>query len=233
MSTPSPLPSAAGSTVRIDAPYSREQMVSHQLRTWDVLDEAILDAVRTLPREVFAPAGFRDVAYADIEIPLAHGQRMLAPKIVGRILQSLAVKPGERVLEIGTGSGYLTACLARLGAQVTSVEVFADLADAARRHLAAVGLAGPRVLEGDALAGGVPNETFDAIAITGSMPNYDDRFESLLRPGGRLFVVVGEGPAMDARLITRPKEGAREQRSLFETQLGALVNAARTEAFRF
>lgn len=232
MSTPSPLP-AAGSPVRIEAPFSREQMVSHQLRTWDVLDDAILDAVRSLPREVFTPADFRDVAYADIEIPLPHGQRMLAPKIAGRILQALAVRPGERVLEIGTGSGYLTACFARLGAQVTSVEIFADLADEARRHLAAVGLAGPRVLEGDAFAGAVPNETFDAIALTGSMPIYDDRFESLLRPGGRLFVVVGEGPAMDARLITRSKEGVREQRSLFETVLGALQNTARTEAFRF
>lgn len=213
--------------------YAREQMVSHQLRTWDVLDEGILDAVRSLPREVFTPPSSRDVAYGDFEIPLAHGQHMLAPKVIGRILQALAVKSGERVLEIGTGSGYLTACLARIGAQVTSIEIFDDLAETARRNLAAVGLAGPRIIEGDGLALAATGETYDAIALTGSLPIYVDRFESQLRPGGRLFVVVGEGPAMDARLITRPLAGGRTQSSLFETVLDPLVNAATVEPFRF
>src|SRR5512140_990884 len=129
------------------APYVREQMVSNQLRTWDVLDEGILDAVRSLPREPFVPAGWADAAYGDLEIPLSHGQHMLAPKIVGRILQSVGIHARDRVLEIGTGSGYLTACLARLGAQVTSLEIYDDLASAARRHLQAVGLDGPRVIE--------------------------------------------------------------------------------------
>lgn len=213
--------------------YAREQMVSHQLRTWDVLDEGILDAVRSLPREVFTPPAWRDVAYGDIEIPLAHGQHMLSPKIVGRILQALALKPGERVLEIGTGSGYLTACLARIGAQVTSIEIFDDLVASARRNLAAVGLASPRIIEGDALAGAAAGETYDAIALTGSLPLYQDRFEAQLRPGGRLFVVVGEGPAMDARLISRSNDGERTQRSLFETEIDALTNAATPEPFRF
>jgi protein-L-isoaspartate(D-aspartate) O-methyltransferase len=222
MNTPLTLPS-----------YAREQMVSHQLRTWDVLDDGILDAVRTLPREVFVPEAWRDLAYADIEVPLGHGQHMLAPKIVGRILQALLVRPGERVLEVGTGSGYLTACLGRLGAEVTSIEIIEALSTAARRHLDAVGLAGPRLLQGDALALASGAETYDAIALTASLPVYDARFEAMLRPGGRLFVVVGEGPAMEARLITRAADGTRTQQGLFETQLGPLQNALRIEAFRF
>jgi protein-L-isoaspartate(D-aspartate) O-methyltransferase len=216
--------------------YSREQMVSHQLRTWDVLDEAILDAVRTLPRETFVPEGYRDLAYADAEIPLPHGQHMLAPMIVGRALQSVAVQPKDRVLEIGTGSGYLTACLGRLGAQVTSLEIYADLSEAARRNLDAVGLAGPRLLQGDAFATASNGEQYDAIVITASMPVYDARFEAQLLPGGRLFVIVGEGPAMEARLITRPRAGdgaARTQQALFETQIDPLQNALRIEPFRF
>jgi protein-L-isoaspartate(D-aspartate) O-methyltransferase len=212
--------------------YAREQMVSHQMRTWDVLDDGILDAVRTLSREVFVPEGWRDLAYADVEIPLGHGQHMLAPKIVGRILQALLVQPGERVLEVGTGSGYLTACLARLGADVTSMEINESLSNAARRHLDAVGLAGPRLLQGDALAMASSRETYDAIALTASLPLYDARFEALLAPGGRLFVVVGEGPAMEARLITR-NLGERTQQGLFETRIDPLINALRTEAFRF
>ncbi len=215
------------------AEYVREQMVSHQLRTWDVLDAGILDAVRSLPRETFVPEAWRDLAYADIEIPLPHGQHLLAPKIVGRILQSIAVKPGERVLEIGTGSGYLTACLGRLGAQVQSLEIHEDLALAARRHLDAVGLAGPRVIHADGLAAASSQETFDAIVLTASLPVYDARFEAQLRPGGRLFVVVGEGPAMEARLITRDGSGGRTQRGLFETRIDALLNAPHLEAFRF
>ncbi len=214
-------------------PYAREQMVSHQLRTWDVLDEAILDAVRSLPRERFVPDSWRDLAYADIEIPLPHAQHMLAPKVVGRILQAVAVQPGERVLEVGTGSGYLTACLGRLGAQVQSLEIHEDLALAARRALDAVGLAGPRVIQADGFAAASAHETFDVVVLTASLPIYDARFEAQLRPGGRLFVVVGEGPAMEARLITRDASGGRTQRGLFETRLDPLVNAPRPDAFRF
>jgi protein-L-isoaspartate(D-aspartate) O-methyltransferase len=218
--------------MNIAAPYAREQMVSHQLRTWDVLDDAILDAVRTLPREVFVPESWRDLAYADVEIPLPHGQHLLAPKIVGRILQALKAQPGDTVLELGTGSGYLTACLARLGARVTSLEIHADLSEAARRHLNAVGLAGPQLVEADAFAYKTA-ERFDAIALTGSLPVYDDRFEAWLKPGGRLFVVVGEGPAMEARLITKSGDSERGQKGLFETKLDALQNAPRIETFRF
>lgn len=211
----------------------REQMVSQQLRTWDVLDDAILDAVRSLPRERFVPKGWQDVAYADVDIPLPAGERMLAPKVIGRILQALKVVPGEQVLEVGTGSGFLTACLARLGAHVQSVEVHAELMELARRALAAAGIAGPQLRRADIFTelDGAPR--YDAIAITGSLPVHDARFEAMLKPGGRLFVVVGEGPVMDARLITRTLGDGRAVESLFETQLPALINAPRTEGFRF
>lgn len=214
-------------------PYAREQMVSHQLRTWEVLDENVLETVRTLPRELFVPEDWRSLAHADFEIPLAHGQHMLPPKIVGRILQALAVRPGERVLEIGTGSGYLTACLTRLGAQVTSLEIHGDLCARARQNLAAAGMAGPQVIEADAFAWSAGGARFDAVAVTGSLPLYDPRFESLLEAGGRLFVVVGEGPVMEARLISRAEDGSRTQQDLFETRLDALANAPRPEPFRF
>lgn len=219
-----------------NATQVREQMVSHQLRTWEVLDDRILDVVRALPRERFVPEAWQGAAYGDLEIPLAHGQHMLAPKVVGRILQALAVRPGEKVLELGTGSGYLTACLALLGGQVTSYEIHADLADAARAHLAATSIPGgvPRVVTGDAFeAAAVISDRFDAIAVTGSLPVYDARFEALLQPGGRMFVVVGEGPAMEARLVTRSTGSSRNWQSLFETRLDPLLNAPRTEPFRF
>jgi protein-L-isoaspartate(D-aspartate) O-methyltransferase len=213
--------------------YVREQMVSHQLRTSDVLDDRVLDAVRSLDREIFVPEAWREVAYADIQIPLGHGQHMLTPRIAGRILQALLVKPGERVLEIGTGSGYLTACLARLGGDVTSIDIVEQFTLDARRHLNAAGLAGPRLVHGDALALASSAETYDAIAITASLPVYDARFEAQLKPGGRLFVVVGEGDAMEARLISRTADGQRTQTGLFETRLDPLRNAVRIEAFRF
>ena len=130
------------------AEYAREQMVSQQIRAWDVLDNGILNLFRRLPREHFAPAAYRDVAYADTSIPLAHGQHMLSPKLAGRILQALDVQPREAVLEVGTGSGFLSACLALQGAAVSSVEIFADLADQARRNLAAAGIPGVEITSG-------------------------------------------------------------------------------------
>jgi protein-L-isoaspartate(D-aspartate) O-methyltransferase len=215
------------------AKYAREQMVAQQIRAWDVLDERILNLFRELTREQFVPAAYRDLAYADTDIPLGHGQHMLAPKVVGRILQALKVQPHEQVMEVGTGSGFLSACLALQGAAVHSVEIFADLAEQARRNLAAAGIAKVQVVTGDALGMLAGPARFDAIVVTASLPVYDSRFEAQLKPGGRLFVVVGEGAAMDARLITIEASGQRRQESLFETVLDPLVNALRIEHFRF
>jgi protein-L-isoaspartate(D-aspartate) O-methyltransferase len=215
------------------AQYAREQMVAQQIRAWDVLDVAVLNLFRRLPRELFVPLEYRDLAYADTDIPLGGGQHMLAPKVVGRILQALAIQPGEQLLEIGTGSGYLSACLALQGARVTSLEIDATLAAQARANLTAAGIDGVDVVHADALAHLAGPARFDAIVVTASLPIYDSRLESQLKPGGRLFAVVGEGAAMDARLITLAASGQRRQVSLFETVLDPLANAQRIEHFRF
>ena len=215
------------------AEFAREQMVSQQIRAWDVLDETILDLFRRLPRETFVPAAYRDVAYADLPIPLAHGQNMLQPSVVGRLLQAVAVRHGERVLEVGTGSGFVSACLGTLGAQVRSLEIHEDLAAGARAALAATGIGQVEVVHADAFASVSGGAQYDVVVLTGSLPVHDARFESLLRPGGRLFAIVGDAPAMDARLVTLDGSGARRSESLFETVVAPLIGARRTDPFRF
>lgn len=213
--------------------YAREQMVAQQLRAWDVLDDSILGLFRQLPRELFVPAAWRDTAYADLEVPLAHGQHMLAPKVVGRIVQAVGVQAGERVLEVGTGSGFLTACLALRGGAVESLELHGDLAEGARAALASAGVTGTKVTHADvyALLDTLPH--YDVIVLTGSLPQQDPRFAALLKPGGRLFAVIGQGPVMQAQLISRSADGSLATQILFETVIDALVNAPRPEPFHF
>jgi protein-L-isoaspartate(D-aspartate) O-methyltransferase len=209
---------------------ARTQMLGQQLRAWEVLDDRVLRAFAETPRENFVPPEYRDLAFADTEIPLPHGQAMLAPKVEGRILQALQVEPIDEVLVVGTGSGYLTACLARLAKRVTSVDIFPDFATAAAPKLAACGIRNVELLTADALTLSYPGR-FDAIAVTGSVPTLDDHFVSMLRPQGRLFIVVGREPAMEARLITLQPNGTTTTESLFETVLAPLVNAERPEPF--
>src|SRR5579863_5569537 len=186
---------------------AREQMVEQQVRAWDVLDERVLATLRQVPRESFVPAAQRFRAYADAEVPLPGGQHMLRPSVVGRLLQALEPGPGRRALEVGAGSGFVTACLRAAGARVRSLELYADLADLAARNLAAFGMSDVEVVNADALNADT-GERYDAIAVTGSLPLYDARFERQLAVGGRLFVVVGEAPVMEARLIRRISESA-------------------------
>jgi protein-L-isoaspartate(D-aspartate) O-methyltransferase len=209
---------------------ARAQMLGQQIRAWEVLDDRVLDAIAQTPRERFVPEGYRDLAFADSEIPLAHGQTMLAPKIEGRLLQALQVEPTDEVLEIGTGTGFLTACLARLAERVYSVDIFPEFVDSARSSIAAVGVGNVELETADALQVDVTSR-FDAIAVTGSMPVLDDRFVRMLRPQGRLFVVVGRAPVMEARLITLLPTGGTTSQSLFETVLSPLINAERPEPF--
>jgi protein-L-isoaspartate(D-aspartate) O-methyltransferase len=210
---------------------ARAQMLGQQIRAWEVLDDRVLEAIAQTPRERFVPEAYRDLAFADTEIPLAHGQAMLAPKIEGRLLQALQVEPIDEVLEVGTGTGFLTACLARLAQRVCTVDIFPELVAAARANLAAAGLLGSVELEtADALQLDLQGR-FDAIAVTGSIPSLDDRFVRMLRPGGRLFVVVGRAPVMEARLITLLPTGSTTSQSLFETVLSSLINAERPEPF--
>jgi len=210
---------------------ARAQMLGQQIRAWEVLDDRVLRAIAETPRERFVPADYRDLAFADTEIPIGHGQSMLAPKIEGRILQALEIERVDEVLEIGTGTGYLTACIARLSEQVASVDIVPELVASARTRLAELELHNVEIEAADALAMDVPAGRFDAIAVTGSVPVLDEHFIRMLRPGGRLFVVVGRAPVMEARLVTMHADGTWTTASLFETVLTPLINAERPEPF--
>ena len=210
----------------------REQMIEQQVRAWDVLDEGVLEILRKVPRDRFTPEQQRFRAYADAEVPLPHGQHMLRPSVVGRLLQALELSGSEHVLEIGTGSGFITACLRTVAARVRSVEIFPALAEMARRNLDSSGLKDVEIVTADALQLDT-GARYGAIALTGSLPVYDERFERQLEIGGRLFVVVGEPPVMEARLIRRTGEGSWSSESLFETVVDPLVNARRLPEFRF
>ncbi|HEX7114045.1 MAG TPA: protein-L-isoaspartate O-methyltransferase [Steroidobacter sp.] len=208
------------------------RMIDSQVRTWEVFDEQVLEAMRQVPRDRFVPAEHAALAYVDAPIPLGHGQTMLPAKIHGRILQALALEPADLVLEIGAGSGYLTACLARLAARVRSLEIHPDLAQLARSNLlaAAINNAAVEVADGMQLA---EQGVYDAIAVTGSLPIYDERFQQALKIGGRLFVIVGEAPVMEAWKVTRIGEREWQREGLFETVVEPLVNAPRPSPFVF
>jgi protein-L-isoaspartate(D-aspartate) O-methyltransferase len=210
----------------------QEQMIEQQVRAWDVLDERVLGTLRRVPRAAFVPPAQRFRAYADAEVPLPQGQHMLRPSVVGRLLQALYPGAGTRALEVGTGSGFVAACLRAAGARVRSLELHAELASLAARNLAAFGKSDVEVVNADALAAD-SGERFGVIAVTGSLPVYDARFERQLEVGGRLFVVVGEAPVMDARLVRRISENAWATESLFETVIDPLVNAPRPARFSF
>ena len=211
---------------------AREQMVEQQVHAWDVFDERVLATMRRVRREDFAPAPFGDVAFADASIPLPHGQSMLPAKIHGRILQALATTPADIALEIGTGSGYLSACLGQLAARVRTLEIFPELAELARRNLFTAAVNNVAVEVADAMQFS-EQSAYDVIAVTGSLPLYDERFQQALRIGGRLFVVVGQAPVMEAWQVTRVGEREWQRVGLFETVVPPLVNAPRPSAFVF
>lgn len=216
----------------MDINFARQQMVRQQVRAWDVLDDDVLDVLAKVPREQFVPAGYEALAFADTEIPIGHGQAMMTPTIEGRVLQALDPSPTDEVLEIGTGTGFLAACLARLAGSVTSIDIHEDFLDTARANLEDSGLGDVELLCMDATAE-LPERQFDAIAVTGSIEVFDPRFVMALKPGGRLFVVVGKSPAMDALLVSRSGEDGWETRSLFETDLAPLVNGRLPPQFLF
>ncbi len=220
------------SLVNTNIEVAREQMVEQQVRAWDVLDPQVLAVLRKVRREAFVPAGFNNLAFADAPIPLGHGEVMLPPKVDGRILQALALKLTDTVLDIGSGSGFLAACLGRLAARVRSIEIHADLAELATRNLLEFAANNVVVEQGDATRL-TESERYDAIAVSSSLPVYDDRFEKALKPGGRLFIVVGEAPVMEAWQVTRTGASEWSRVSLFETSIPALVNSHRPSRFVF
>jgi len=217
---------------RMDIEKARFNMVEQQIRTWEVLDQNVLDLLFTVRREEFVPPEYKLLAFADLEIPIGDHQKMWAPKMEARVLQELQLVEGESVLEIGTGSGYLTALIARLGGRVTSVEFNPRLAAEAKAKLARAGIGSVELAVGDG-ARGWGDGTYDAIVLTGSTPVLPDRFIEQLAPGGRIFAVVGEPPVMLARLTRLVAPGALAKRILFETVLDPLTNAATPARFEF
>lgn len=207
-------------------------MIEQQVRAWEVLDAHILQTMREVRRELFAPERYRNLAFADAPLPLPEGQSMLPANVHGRILQALAIQPEDLALEIGAGSGYLTACMGRLAARVRAFEIFPALAELARRNVlaAAVNNAGIETADGMMLD---EQLAYDAIAVTGSLPLYDERFQRALKIGGRLFVIVGQAPAMEAWKVTRLGEREWRREGLFETIVDPLINAPQPPAFVF
>lgn len=209
----------------MDVELARHRMVQQQVRAAEVLDGAVLDALATVPRERFVPPAYRNFAFAEIEVPLAHGETMMAPRVEGLMLQALALTPRDRVLEIGSGSGFVTACLAQLATSVEGWEVHADLAADAAQRVAALGIRNAKVEQRDGHS--LPSDCgpYDAICLTGSVRVLDPSFLAALAPGGRLFAVVGQGPTMTARLYTRRGgRGVCSVATLFETVLAPLRN---------
>ena len=211
----------------------RFNMVAQQIRPWYVLDENVLDLLYKLKREEFAPAENREMAFVDMEIPLGHGQVMLTPKMEARILQELHIKKTDKILEVGSGSGYMTALLADRGAHVYSVEIIHELKAMAENNLKAHNIANVTVEQGDAAQGWAKHQPYDVIVLTASTPVLPDAFQQSLSPGGRLFAIIGEDPVMEAVLVTCAAPGEFTAKKLFETSTAPLINAQQPVRFTF
>jgi len=212
---------------------ARFNMIEQQIRPWEVLDPQVLDLLFVVKREDFVPAAYRNLAFADLEIPLGSGQVMLAPRIEARLLQELGVQKTDKVLEIGTGSGYMAALLAARAEHVVSVECRPELADFARQNLERAKVTNVTVEVGDGANGWSQRGPYDVILVSGSVPTLPDALLKQLRVGGRLAVVVGEAPVMEAQLITCVADGIYNTVNLFETVTPALDSIAAKSGFAF
>lgn len=212
---------------------TRFNMVAQQIRTWNVLDDNVLDLLYKIKREEFVPTENRAMAFVDMEIPLGYGQVMLTPKMEARIVQELHIKKTDKILEVGSGSGYLTALLADQGAHVYSVEIIPELKMFAENNLKAHEITNVTIELGDAARGWPKNEPYDVIVLTASTPVLPDAFQKSLNPGGRLFAIVGEDPVMEALLITCLAPGEFTTTKLFETSTVPLINAVQPTRFIF
>jgi protein-L-isoaspartate(D-aspartate) O-methyltransferase len=212
---------------------ARFNMVEQQIRPWEVLDSRVLSLLQTIPREDFVPVRYRKLAFADVAVPLEAGQVMMRPKIEARMLQALDVQEDETVLEIGTGSGFVTACLAAMAKRVVSVELYEELHREAAARLESRQTANVELFVGDALRGWQPEQAHDVVVVTGSVADVPEHFRGWVNPGGRMFVVCGESPAMEARLLVRQGVSEWSAESLFETDLPRLVHAEPEPEFEF
>ncbi|MDO8703845.1 MAG: protein-L-isoaspartate O-methyltransferase [Sulfuricaulis sp.] len=212
---------------------ARDSMIKSQMRTWYVHDERVLDLIARMPRQDYMPAASRNLAYVDMNIPLGHGEVMMNPKIEARLVQELEIVPTDKILEIGTGSGYMTALLANLGRHVVSVELRPEFTAEAATKLAHHGVRNITLEVGDGARGWDRQQPYDVILITGSLPILPAAFRETLAPGGRMIAIVGQSPAMEVKLIRRTNGRAFNETSLFETDLPPLRNAIEPARFVF
>jgi len=212
---------------------ARLNMVENQVRPWEVLDSRVLDVIARVRREDFVAAEHRQLAFADLCLPLGHGEVMMKPVVEGRVLQALDLQPTDHVLEIGTGSGFLTACLASLSAQVTSVDIHADFTTAAAQRLQAAGITNASLVTGEAVNDWQPDGLFDALVATGAVSEIPARWLTWLKPGARMLVVRGQSPAQQATLLTLEGAGRSREETLFETDLPYLTHAEPPQRFVF
>jgi protein-L-isoaspartate(D-aspartate) O-methyltransferase len=212
---------------------ARFNMIEQQIRTWEVLDQSVLDLLFEVKREDFVPPEHASLAFADLELPVGHGEAMMQPKVEARIVQELAIEPHETVYEVGTGTGYLTALLSRRARHVTSAEIHPDLSARAAESLRRAGVGNVTLLQGDSAQRPLAESAFDVIVITGSLPVLPQAFLDRLAPGGRLFAVLGDLPVMKAVLVRQPAAGTFQHLELFETVIKPLVNAPQPPRFRF
>lgn len=206
-------------------------MVEQQIRPWDVLDPKILDLLMDVPRHLFVAESQQELAYSDIKLPLGHDEFMMEPKIEGRLLQAVDIDDEDSVLEVGTGSGYLTALMANLGKDVTSVEIHEDLSKAAQTRLASFDNISFQI--GDASQDWSDGKQYDVIVLTGSVSAIPQTYLEKLTLGGRLAVIAGQAPAMTAQVVTRISEQEWETETLFETDLKALSSSQKKQTFKF
>ncbi len=217
----------------MDIEQTRLNMVVQQIRPWYVLDDNVLDLLYRLKREEFVPAESREMAFVDMEIPLGHDQIMLTPKMEARIVQELHIRKTDKILEVGTGSGYMTALMAERGAHVYSVEIIPELKSMAENNLKVHNITNVTLELGDAARGWNQHEPYDAIVLTASTPLLPSAFQNSLKPGGRLFAIVGEDPVMEALLITCHAPGEFTTTKIFETSTAPLINAQQPTRFSF
>ena len=216
----------------MDMQQARFNMIEQQIRPWDVLDHSVLQVMMDLPRDAFVSEAQRSLAYADIQLPIGHGESMMHPRVEGRILQELAIQDDDICLEIGTGSGYLTACMANLAKEVFTVEIHEDFIATAKQRLAAQNISNVILEQADALQNLDLDKRYDVIAVTGSVPEYLPLFEQLLKPEGRLYITVGSGALQHAMLIVN-SDGKYIRSNLFATELDSLQGTTTKSSFRF
>ncbi len=217
----------------MDIEQARFNMIEQQIRPWDVLDTRVLDLIQTVPREVFVSESQQSLAFADMEIPIGHNQVMMSPKVEARMLQALNVTSKDSILEIGTGSGFIAACLAKLGDHVTTCEYFQDLSEVAKLRSQEYKQSNIDFLVGDIFNLADSLDRFDVIAVTGSTPELISTFTKLLKLNGRLFCIIGQSPVMTAKLITCVGENSYREEGLFETHLPALLSTSTEKVFSF